>query len=245
MVTGMETEGWTVEDPTEDAPLVLEDGVRVASDDDAAPEDGRVTASEEDAILDGVSLGVDDAVVLKDRSVELVGEDDDSTVLLKVGTTTIPVGATEDSTEESSEVSRENVGKDCEEIGAELTTLLEDAASDELSVSVGGTGITIVRELEASTLEVRLGAGAGSVGATETEELAGEAAGAEPEYWGGGTGITTVAEDDGTDLVRLLDPDAEEVSVGYTAELGMSGIDRLDVTEDAGTELGGSGMTTV
>lgn len=33
-------------------------------------------------------------------------------MLLEVGTTTIPVGVTDDSTEESSEVSRENVGRD-------------------------------------------------------------------------------------------------------------------------------------
>jgi hypothetical protein len=124
VVSGTEAGGLTVADSTEDASAVLEDGAGVASEEDtaldesslgvldaAALEDESVTAAEEDATLDGASLSADDAAVLEDGKTELAGKDDDSTVLLEVGTTTIPVGVTEDSIEVSTEVSSENVGK--------------------------------------------------------------------------------------------------------------------------------------
>ncbi|KAJ4381292.1 hypothetical protein N0V86_003641 [Didymella sp. IMI 355093] len=124
VVSGTEAEGLTVADSTEDASAVLEEGAGVASEEDtaldksslgvldaAALEDESVTAAEEDATLDVASLSADDAAVLEDGRIELAGKDDDSTVLLEVGTTTIPVGVMEDSTEENTEVSSEKVGK--------------------------------------------------------------------------------------------------------------------------------------
>jgi hypothetical protein len=103
---------------------VLEEGIGVTSDDDvavdefslgvldaAALENGMVGVSEEDATLDGDSTGTDDVVVLEDRRVELASVDDNSEVLLELGATTIPVGVADDSTEESMEVSSENVGR--------------------------------------------------------------------------------------------------------------------------------------
>ena len=124
VVSGAEAEELTVEASTEDASAVLEEGVGVTSDDEAAVdefslgvldaaalEDEMVTAFEEDAALDDVPTGNDDAAVLEDRRIELASEDDKPGVLLEVGTTTMSVGVTDDSTEESKEVSGENVGK--------------------------------------------------------------------------------------------------------------------------------------
>lgn len=129
VVSGTEAEEPTVEAWTEDASAVLEDGLKVNSDDDAAVdkfslgvldaaalEDRKVTAPEEDVLgeivtLDDVPTGKEDAAVLGNRSIELASEGDKAGVLLEVGTTTMPVGVTDESTEGSKEVSRVNVGK--------------------------------------------------------------------------------------------------------------------------------------
>jgi hypothetical protein len=57
--------------------------------------------------------------------------------------------------------------------------------------------------------------------------------------------MTIVADDDTVELLPLLTPGAEGGTVGYTAELGMTGADELDIAEDTVTELRGSGMATV
>ena len=279
VVSGTEAEELTVEAPTEDASAVLEGGVGVTSDDDAAVDecslevldaaalkDGTVTVLEEDTTLDDVATGNDDATVLEDIKIELASEDDKPGVLLEAGTTTMPVGVTDDSTEESKEVSRENVGRGREETGAELTTMLKDVAGDELMivpigtladegtrVDIGdeGTGTMMVAELEAVPLEAGiledknvealLDPGVEEVKAVEPRELAGT----ELEHCGGGTGMTTVVEDAAVELNPLLTPGAEGVTVGYTAELGIIGADRLDDAEAVDAELGSSGITTV
>ncbi|KAF3052728.1 hypothetical protein E8E11_010110 [Didymella keratinophila] len=248
VVSGTDAEELTVEAPTEDASVVLEEEVGVISDDAAvdessvgvldvaALEDGTVTAPEEDATLDDVPTGNDDAAVLKDGRIELPSEDDNPGVLLEVGTTTMPVGVTDDSTEENREVFRENVGRAGDEL---MVVPIGTLADEDTRVDIGdeGTGTIMVAELEA----VPLDPGAENVGATELEELAGT----ELEYCGGGTEMMTVVEDVAVELNPVLIPEAEGVTVGYTAELGMTGADRLDDTEDVEAKLGGSGTTTV
>lgn len=146
VVSGTEVEGPTIEDSTDDASAVLEEGVGVTSDDDAAVDDSsmgvldaaalgdrRVSVPKEDATLDGVPVGTERVTVLADEGIGLASEDDNPEVLLDVGTTTIPVGVIDDDTEESRDVSRENVGKGRNETGAELIATLEDAAGDELT----------------------------------------------------------------------------------------------------------------
>lgn len=154
VVSGTEVGGPAIEDSTDDASAVLEEGVGVTSDDEAsvdnsplgvfdtaALEDTRVTVFEEDATVDGVPVGTESAILLADDGVGLASEDDSPEVLLNVGTTTIPVGETE--------VSRENVGKGWDETGAELVATLEDTAGDELTkvpsgaVAVEGTAVNV------------------------------------------------------------------------------------------------------
>ena len=144
--------------------------------------------------------------------------------------------------------------------------MLEDAADDELmvlptgtladegnGVDFGdeGTGTIMVAELETVPLEaVTLGDGIpGALLDPEAEdgpatELRG-LAGTELEYCDGSTGTTTVVEDTAVELDPLLTPEAEGVNVGYTAELEMTGADRLDDVKNVEVELGGNGMTTV
>lgn len=123
-VSGADAEGLTVEGPPEDVSAALEDGVWVASDDRAAEddfslgvldaaalEDGTVTVLEEDVTRDGAPVGTENVAVLRDRGIDTTSEDDGSGVLIEVGSTTMPVGVTDDSREESKEVSRENVGR--------------------------------------------------------------------------------------------------------------------------------------
>lgn len=151
MVSVAEGVGLTVEESVESASAVLEEGVGIASEDDAAPdefslgvadaaalEDERVAALDEGVTLDGFSVGVVDGAELVDGRGELAGADESPAVVLEDGTTTIPVGVTDDSTEETSEVSNENVGKGWEEADAELTMLVEDAAGAELGALLDG-----------------------------------------------------------------------------------------------------------
>jgi hypothetical protein len=130
-----------------------------------------------------------------------------------------------------------------------IGTLTDEGAG--VDVGDGGTGTIMVAELEtvpleAGTLEdgtpeALLDPGAEDVKATELEELAGT----ELEYCDGSTGMMIVVEDAANELDPLLTPGAEGVNVGYTAELGITGADRLEDTKDVEAELGGSGMTTV
>lgn len=101
-----------------------------------------------------------------------------------------------------------------------LDSMLADEIATEFDVWNGGTGTTIEAELETCTLEAELDAKSDGV---EVVEL---------EY-------------NGIELVTLLNPGTEGVAVGYPPELGLTGAERLNDTEDAGTELGGCGTTAV
>lgn len=226
-------------------------------------EDEGLTASEEDATPDSVSLDVDDVVVLEDETSKLADDDDSPIEKVGDGTTTIPVGVADDSKEPDDELCKENVGNSWVETSAELRSVIGDAAGVEreelldgtltdednieprLEVWDGGAGRRKVADVEANRLETMFDPAAEDVWITELDEIGGEFAGTELEYCGEGTGTTTVTNDDDAKLVPLLVAVAEEVPVGYPAELGMIDAGRLDLAEEVCVELRGSGMATV
>lgn len=103
VASGEEDAGLTVDEPVDEESAVLEDGAGVTL--------WKVVPTEEGTALDEFSLGVVDDAALDVGGNVLACEDDGSVIMLEDGTTTMPVGVTDDIIEDRSEVAKENVGK--------------------------------------------------------------------------------------------------------------------------------------
>lgn len=101
--------------------------------------------------------------------------------------------------------------------------LLEDAAGDGLNVVSVDALVSRAVELNAGTLEALLDVGVEYAESTGLEWLART----ELKYCDEDTGTTTVVEDVAVKLDPLLPAEVEGVTVGYTAELGTTGAERL------------------
>ena len=112
-----------------------------------------LVSTDVDAVLEGLALEAGGTAALDGDKEALSDEDNEVAPVLEVGTTTMPVGVTEEKTEDASELSNVNVGKGIDETGrvtvlvtvrrvvlvsvttvvtAELGTLLDEATTIEL-----------------------------------------------------------------------------------------------------------------
>jgi hypothetical protein len=143
------------EDVTDSA---IDDGV----EENSAAVDDRVEVTYCDVVsvrgddtLDRVSAGTDDVAAIVDEVAVTDGEDNCSVAALEDGIPTTLVEVTDDRTEETAEVPRENVGNSLEEAEGKLVAYADDTVETELRPLPDGE-LAVEDEVE-PTLEVGTG----------------------------------------------------------------------------------------